>query len=316
MEHLIKKTHSLIYIVIIVNIALILSIFILHFIQIGDLSRELSGVKSSLSNDMETLSSSTENKLNDLGENVSNSLSESMARLDTMNQNLLILAGEIERVEEEGNFQLESIKSGLNYTGVISEAMDSVVIIENNGNTVGAGVIVSAGGYVVTAAHVVKGKSSLKVKTYEGEKFTPQKLRTNGGKDITILKITSGEEFPFMEIGNVSLLGPGDKVFALGSPEGLSFSASEGIVSALREFSELGINDDIFDDDLLLIQTDAAITHGNSGGPLINKRGELVGINSFSLGYNAGSSIFLDSEGVNFAISASEVLEIYNDVRN
>lgn len=316
MEHLIKKTHLLIYIVIIVNVALILSIFALHFIQVGDLSRELSNVKSSLSNDMETLSSSTESKLNDLGDNISKSLSESMSRIDTINQNLLVLAGEIERVEEEGDVQLENIKSELNYTGVISDVMGSVVIIENKGNTVGAGVIVSADGYVITAAHVVNGKSSLKVKTYEGDKFTPQKLRTDEGKDIAVLRITSGEGFPFMEIGNVSLLGPGDKVFALGSPEGLSFSASEGIVSALREFRELDVDDDTFDNDLALIQTDAAITHGNSGGPLINKRGELVGINSFSLGYNAGSSVFLDSEGVNFAIAASEVLEIYNDVRD
>ena len=319
MEQLIRKTHSLIYIVLIVNVVLILSIIALHFIQVGDLSRELSDVKSSLSSEMDELSTSTETKLDEVGDNVGSIgeiLSESINSIETINQNLLILAGEIERVEEEGDFQLETIKSGLNYTGIISDAMGSVVIIENRGNTVGAGVIVSADGYVITAAHVVSGKTSLKVKTYEGGKYTPQKLRTDEGKDIAVLRITASEELPFMEIGNVSKLQTGDKVFALGSPEGLSFSASEGIVSALREFRELDVDDDTFDNDLMLIQTDAAITHGNSGGPLINKRGELVGINSFSLGYNAGSSVFLDSEGVNFAISAREVLDIYNDVRD
>lgn len=305
------------YILIALNLIFLISIFVLHSVQISNLQSQFGSSRTELKGELDALSEETSGKFDALDEDLdtlNQLMIDTSLSLDNINAHLIALADELEVVREEGAKGLEALKSELNYTGIIQEAMEAVVIAEKDGRVIGAGVFVSPFGHIATAAHVVDERDGLKFRTKDGRTYTPELENRDKNRDIAIVRVSTVEN-PYLDFAPSSELSIGDKVFALGSPEGLEFSASEGIVSGIREFSDLGLSSSEFDSDLLLIQTDAAITRGNSGGPLIDKKGCIVGINSFSLGYSIrGSSLFLDTEGVNFAIAADEAKDIYDAI--
>ena len=317
MEHLIKRTHYLIYVVLVVNIVLFLALYAFQAVQVSNLDQKVSGMTTALNTKITNLEQKTDDIFGQISGNLSNlgrALRENSFAIDTISARIIDLGNKIEEVRIEGAEGLESLKSELNFTAIINDALEAVVIIQRGNDILGAGVIVSSDGYIVTANHVVEGETNLKVRTIDGELLTPQVVETDDGVDIAILKMNKNN-LTYLEFADLDSLKIGDKVFALGSPEGLEFSASEGIVSGIRKFRDLDINSDMFNRNTELIQTDAAITHGNSGGPLIDRKGRIVGINSFSIGRTVkGSSVFLDSEGVNFAIAVSEVKKVYDRV--
>jgi len=315
-QHLIRRTHKLIYILIALNLIFLISIFALHSIQISNLQSQFGSSRTELKGQLDALSEETGGKFAVLDEDLEQ-LNQLMVdtglSLNNINAHLIALGDELDVVREEGAKGLEALKSELNYTGIIQEAMEAVVIAEKSDRVIGAGVLISPFGHIATAAHVVEDRTNLKIRLMDGRTFVPEIEKRDKDRDIAIIRIGVFNN-SYLDFAPVDQLNVGDKVFALGSPEGLEFSASEGIVSGIREFEELGVGNG-FDDDLLLIQTDAAITRGNSGGPLIDKKGQIVGINSFSLGYSIrGSSLFLDTEGVNFAIASDEARDIYASI--
>jgi len=172
------------------------------------------------------------------------------------------------------------------------------------GQASGSGVIIDAKkGYVLTAAHVIDGAIDVTVRLEDGRKFTANKLWTDAPSDVGLVQI-EGEKLPEAVLGDSNDLEVGDWVLAIGSPFGraLENSVSAGIVSAKGRrtgiLGEMGIED--------FIQTDAVINRGNSGGPLVNINGEVVGINSniiSSTGMSAGLGFAVPSKLARTAIA-------------
>jgi putative serine protease PepD len=169
----------------------------------------------------------------------------------------------------------------------------------------GSGFVFDGDGHVVTNAHVVEGASSLSVKFWNGKSFSAHVVGTDASTDLAVLKVDApvSELFP-LSLGNSSDLVVGDPVVAIGSPFGLEGTVTSGIVSALHR--EMTSPDQFAIDDS--IQTDAAINHGNSGGPLLNAQGKVVGVNS-QIESNSGGN-----EGVGFAIPSSTVGSIVSQL--
>jgi serine protease Do len=160
---------------------------------------------------------------------------------------------------------------------------------------VGSGVIISPDGYIVTNNHVVAGATQIKVTLHDRRVLTGKVVGTDKLTDIAVVKVDA-RDLPFMSWGNSDTLQPGQTVLAFGSPFGvLQFSVTRGIVSATNR-SAMGADARTPGG---LIQTDAAVNPGNSGGPLVNVHGELVGINQM-IATNSGQFA-----GASFAIPAS-----------
>ncbi|MBL8268232.1 DegQ family serine endoprotease [Steroidobacter sp.] len=152
----------------------------------------------------------------------------------------------------------------------------------------GSGFIVSADGYILTNAHVVENADEVTVKTTDRREYTAKVVGSDAATDVAVLKIDA-KNLPTVKIGDASKLRPGEWVIAIGSPFGFENSVTAGIVSATSR-SMPGSNYAPF------IQTDVAVNPGNSGGPLFNLNGEVVGINSQIYSRNGGYM------GLSFAI--------------
>ena len=159
-----------------------------------------------------------------------------------------------------------------------------------HGISMGTGFIISADGYVMTNHHVVEGADTVKVRLSDRREFTAKVVGSDEQSDVALLKIAA-TGLPTLRLGDSNLLRPGQWVVAIGSPFGLDHSVTAGIVSAV------GRSNPYADQRYVpFIQTDVPINRGNSGGPLLNTRGEVVGINS-QIFSNTGGYM-----GVSFAI--------------
>jgi serine protease Do len=160
---------------------------------------------------------------------------------------------------------------------------------------VGSGFLISADGYLLTNHHVVEGADEITVTLQDKREFKGKLVGSDPKSDVALVKIDGGADLPTIKIGDPAKLRVGEWVIAIGSPFNLENTVTAGIVSAKsRDTGEL----------LPFIQTDAAVNPGNSGGPLINERGEVIGINS---------QIFTTSgsyAGISFAIPIDEAQKI------
>jgi serine protease Do len=163
----------------------------------------------------------------------------------------------------------------------------------------GSGFIVSADGYLLTNAHVVAGASEVYVTLTDRREFKAKIIGSDERTDVALVKIEA-TGLPFLRVGDANRLRVGEWVVAIGSPFGLENSVTAGIVSAKQR--ETG-------SEIPLLQTDVAVNPGNSGGPLINVRGEVVGINSQILS-PVGSYI-----GISFAIPIDEAMRIADQLK-
>lgn len=157
-------------------------------------------------------------------------------------------------------------------------------------HSLGSGVIVDPGGYILTNNHVIDGAKDIKVLLGDKREFKARVVGADAKTDIAVLKIDA-RNLPNIAFGDSSRMHPGNFVLAIGNPFGLNQTVTLGIVSATGR-GGLGIED--YED---FIQTDAAINPGNSGGPLIDVRGNLVGINTAIVSGGSGGN-----QGVGFAI--------------
>lgn len=164
---------------------------------------------------------------------------------------------------------------------------------------VGSGFILSQDGYIMTNAHVVDGADEVTVKLADKREFKATVVGKDKHTDVAVVKIQA-TDLPAVRIGNVDHLRVGQWVAAIGSPFGLENTITAGIVSAKKR--ETG-------DYLPFIQTDVAVNPGNSGGPLINMRGEVVGINSQIYSRSGGYM------GISFAIPIDEAIKISDQLR-
>ena len=170
--------------------------------------------------------------------------------------------------------------------------------------SVGTGVIFTEDGYIVTNYHVLEGGSECYISLDTGELYEARYVEGDAANDLAVLKI-DGMDLPPAEFGDSDLLTVGDKVYAIGNPLGVELrgTLTDGIVSA--------INRDVWVDGrtMTLIQTNAALNSGNSGGPLINEYGQVVGINVIKM-----TSRYSNVEGLGFAIPTASMERIVNDL--
>lgn len=155
----------------------------------------------------------------------------------------------------------------------------------------GSGFIISADGLIVTNAHVLDGGRTIDVTMHDGRKFVADLIGRDQETDLAVLKVKTSRPLPFVKFDTSGTVKPGKWVVAIGNPFGLGGSVSVGVVSALGRDISQGRYD-------AFIQTDAAINQGNSGGPLFNTSGDVVGVNSAILS-PSGNSV-----GIGFAIPA------------
>ncbi len=163
-------------------------------------------------------------------------------------------------------------------------------------SALGSGFVISADGYVVTNNHVIEGADEILVEFFEGGELPATVIGTDKNTDIALLKVESDEPLDFVKFGDSDTARVGDWVMAMGNPLGQGFSVSAGIVSQ-RGRSLQGAYDDY-------IQTDAAINRGNSGGPLFNMDGEVIGVNTAILSPNGGSI------GIGFSMASNVVVRV------
>lgn len=169
-------------------------------------------------------------------------------------------------------------------------------------SALGSGFIISADGYVVTNNHVIDGADEIQVELFEGGALLDAKLIGKDDKtDIALLKVDAKGELPSVDFGDSNIARVGDWVLAIGNPLGQGFSVSAGIISA-RERSLRGTYDDY-------IQTDAAINKGNSGGPLFNMDGEVIGVNTAIISPTGGSI------GLGFSMSSNVVSRVVDQLK-
>lgn len=164
---------------------------------------------------------------------------------------------------------------------------------------VGSGFIISADGYVLTNAHVVEGADEVYVTLTDKREFKAKIIGVDKRTDVSVVKI-EGNNLPRLAIGDPNKLRVGEWVIAIGSPFGLENTVTAGIISAKAR--DTG-------DYLPLIQTDVAVNPGNSGGPLINMRGEVVGINSQIYSRSGGYM------GISFAVPIDEAVRVADQLR-
>ncbi len=174
--------------------------------------------------------------------------------------------------------------SQTDFSQTINEVIKGVVSVGTD-KSAGTGFIVHASGYIVTNYHVVQGARFVKILTYDGNSYDASVVGSDSEKDLALVKINGlFEPLGLAEPGSVQI---GEKVIAIGNPLGLSFTVTEGIVSALDREGPNQLK--------AYIQTDVTLNPGNSGGPLIDTEGNVIGVNNFKLGNAEGLGFALDS---------------------
>ncbi|MBD7912608.1 MULTISPECIES: trypsin-like peptidase domain-containing protein [Clostridium] len=168
----------------------------------------------------------------------------------------------------------------------------------------GSGFIINEDGYILTNNHVVQGSDDVKVLLSDGSEVSAKVINTDPYEDLAMIKLADGTKVPGVaELGDSDALYPGEDVIAIGTPLSKSFAQTmtKGIVSAVNRDveSESGTS-------IKVIQTDAAINAGNSGGPLVNTKGQVIGINSMKMGSAAAGSQGSSIEGMGFSIPINE----------
>lgn len=233
--------------------------------------------------------------------NVLNTLISNMQREYT--NKITTLKNIIERQQRESSQKLEELEEELkgisveagDFSAIIEDAIKGVVSVVTD-RTQGSGTIITSDGYIVTNNHVVKDANRIVVVTYNKNIYPARIIGSEQINDIAIIKINA-TDLHDLGFGNSDNIRIGEKVIALGNPGGLGFSVTEGIISQKDRV--------LFPGTIGLLQTDVPVNPGNSGGPLINTNGNVIGINRLKIrGFG----------GLGFAIPSSYVTQVINEI--
>ena len=239
---------------------------------------------------IETKSSALEEQL---GESITNVQSDLLRTKSETNQAFESITGRIVQVESESSAALTELEkrisrmqvSSQDFSALIPSIMPSVVVIRTDISS-GSGFVIDAKdgkSYVVTNEHVVRNAESITVYTWDRETLSAQLLSSDATVDLAVLSVEAEANLPTLRFENRVELG--ERVIAIGSPGGLDFTVTEGIVSGVRDSSGVAY-----------VQHDVPVNPGNSGGPLVNAQGRVIGVNTMKI---------KDLEGIGFSIATS-----------
>ena len=272
-------------------------LFIILFYQFYDYNQKVNILNNNILSLNEKINAQ-DVLLNNKISNVENNLKENKQDLlnliqATQSENQQQLNELKENVEES----IQSIKvESADFSAIVNDVLKSVVsVITNLGQ--GSGVFFRTSGYIVTNYHVIKDASTIYVYTYDKKTYNVEVIGYDSEKDIALIKINV--QYPHLQTEDSDNIQVGERVIALGNPGGLDFSVTEGIVSA--------VNRVVSSNNIGYVQTDVPISPGNSGGPLVNKRGKIIGINNFKI---SGEGF----EGLGFAIPSNVINEAVNKI--
>ncbi len=263
--------------------SLIILIIILNSFLIYTLHAQIQITQSNLESDIRRLQTETNSKITELTEGLlatKKDLSSTQNELSSLGTTL--------------SQELDSLKAsaGEDFSGIIEQAVKGVVTIRTDVSQ-GTGFIITDDGYLVTNYHVIQGAKAAVIITSNSEDHEVSLMGYDSNLDLALLKISGN--FEKLTLDNSENTQVGEKVIAIGNPLGLQFSVSQGIVSAIHRVGENEIP--------AYTQTDAALNPGNSGGPLINTQGKVIGINNFKIGEGESLGFALESnyikKGVN-----------------
>ena len=237
----------------------------------------------------------------------------------SFNDRMTVLQNQIDQKQAAGNSTPVIKGDGLTPKQIYEQNVNAVVAVscyaQQTGyfqsgtyESFGSGFIISQDGYIVSNYHVVEGATEIWITMHDGKEYSAELVGYEAGDDVALLKM-EGNGFPCVQIGSSDVLAVGDLVVAIGNPLGeLTSTLTVGYVSAKdRIVSTDGTTQNMF-------QTDAAINSGNSGGPLFNVYGEVVGITTAK--YSGTSSSGASIEGIGFAIPMDDVIGILEDLRD
>ena len=220
---------------------------------------------------------------------------------------------------QTGTTLISGVVEGITPGQVYAQNVNSVVLIScevtksvygqrATGTSAGSGFILTENGYIATNCHVVEGATKITVGTHDGRHFSAKLVGSDATNDVAVLKVEAEGLDPVV-LGSSNALIVGDQVVAIGNPLGeLTATMTVGYVSAKnRDVTTDGVT-------INMIQTDAAINSGNSGGPLFNMKGEVVGITTAK--YSGSSSSGATIEGIGFAIPIDDVMGLVDDLVN
>ena len=198
-----------------------------------------------------------------------------------------------------------SKKVGPAVVGIISTIPGTMSIFGTTADSQGSGsgIIISDDGYIITNNHVIDGASSVKVTLNTGTEYDAKIIGHDSKTDLAVIKIQPTETLTVAELGDSSKVEVGERAVAIGNPLGMEFfgSTTQGIISAINRTIT------VENRTMNVIQTDAAINEGNSGGALVNAYGQVIGINAVKI---ASSSV----EGMGFAIPISQAKPVIEDL--
>jgi S1-C subfamily serine protease len=222
---------------------------------------------------------------------------DTQTKLNDVSINMLQLQKTILSLNKSVESQINLLKASTSqdFSGIIEQSIPSVVTIRTD-VAQGTGFIITDNGYLITNAHVLVGGREVFAITPDQEMIEAEFVGYDSVLDIALLKIPG--EYEGLKLVDSDNVQVGEKVIAIGNPLGLQFSVSEGIVSGVnRRGMSNGLE--------AYIQTDAALNPGNSGGPLINKQGKVIGINNFKIG---------GGESLGFALESNYIEEAVNKI--
>ena len=280
-----RKHRNILYGLVILLAIIQITSFVIITIQVIKVNAKTDSSISSLSSQLDSLTKQAEAN-DEFYQQSLNELSTTLASQQSQ--------------QEDFQQEIRLIKSSQSdFSAVVEDSVKSVVTV-STANTLGSGFIISEDGYIVTNYHVLEGQraSSLRVITYDKEVFAADFIGADEVRDLALIKIEASDLDRF-ELADSDNLQVGQRVIAIGNPLGLSFTVTEGIISAVDRTGPSGLNE--------YVQTDVSLNPGNSGGPLIDTTGEVVGINNFKIG---------NAESLGFALESNAIRETINEIAN
>ena len=242
---------------------------------------------------------------NNLNNKISRLETETQDQINVLAENIIQTQELAEESQEALQLEMDLLKAsaGEDFSGIIEDAVKSVIIITTDSGQ-GTGFIISEGGYIVTNYHVIQGAAYIEAVTYEQEIINAITIGYSQDFDIALLKIPGNRDA--LTLANSENIQIGEKVIAIGNPFGLEFSVTGGIVSAVHRPGINGIE--------AYVQIDAPLNPGNSGGPLINTEGKVMGINNFKVGQAESLGFALESNYMKNAINEISQLALEKDL--